>query len=121
MDKVNKNWSYTIPEGEHKGTTLYSGRYCAICSIVIAAETYNKITKWYILANRRGSGTPDFNGYWNLPCGYIEGNEIAKNACSREVAEECGINIDPNEFQLKHIETNPEILHLSINVSNLEN
>lgn len=74
-----KNWSYTIREGEHAGETLWSGRYCAV-----AAFVFCKIHGvWHVLANQRGEGTPDFQGYWNCPCGYLD-MEKAENACSRE-------------------------------------
>ena len=47
--------------------------------------------EWYVLANERGSGTPDYQGYWNLPCGYLDYNETAEEAAVREVYEETGI------------------------------
>lgn len=54
-----RNWSYTIEEGEHAGKTLWSGRYCAV-----AAFAFCKIKgEWCVLANQRGEGTPDFQGY----------------------------------------------------------
>lgn len=69
-----KNWSYTIKEGEHAGQTLWSGRYCAI-----AAFVFLKINRaWHVLANKRGSGTPDFQGMWNCVCGYLEADECAE-------------------------------------------
>lgn len=49
--------------------------------------------KWYVLANQRGSGTPDYQGYWNLPCGYLDYNENAETAAIREVYEETGIRL----------------------------
>ena len=48
----------------------------------------------YILLNKRGTGTPDFQGYWNLPCGYLDYNETTGEAPLREVWEECGVDID---------------------------
>ena len=61
-----KNWSYTIKEGEHTGKTLWSGRYCAV-----AAFVFCKIFgTWCVLANKRGSGTPNYQGYWNCSCGF---------------------------------------------------
>ena len=47
----------------------------------------------YILINKRGKGTPDFQGYWNLPCGYLDYNETTGEAAIREVWEECGVNV----------------------------
>lgn len=46
----------------------------------------------YILVNQRGTGVPDFSGYWNLPCGYLDYDESTSEAAVREVWEECGVN-----------------------------
>jgi 8-oxo-dGTP pyrophosphatase MutT (NUDIX family) len=46
----------------------------------------------YILVNQRGTGVPDFAGYWNLPCGYLDYDETTAEAAMREVWEECGVN-----------------------------
>ena len=46
----------------------------------------------YILVNQRGTGVPDFAGYWNLPCGYLDYDETTAQAAMREVWEECGVN-----------------------------
>nr|DAN03419.1 MAG TPA: ADP-ribose pyrophosphatase [Bacteriophage sp.] len=98
-----RNWSYTIKEGEHAGKTLWSGRYCAV-----AAFAFCKIKgEWCVLANQRGSGTPDFQGYWNCPCGFLD-MEKAEEACSREAFEETGVKIDPSKWALFGVETDPE-------------
>lgn len=76
-----RNWSYTIKEGEHAGTTLWSGRYCAVSAFIFCYIN----DEWHILANKRGSGTPDYQGYWNCPCGFLEADESAKEGCAREV------------------------------------
>ena len=71
-----RNWSYTIEEGEHAGKTLWSGRYCAV-----AAFAFCKIKgEWCVLANQRGEGTPDFQGYWNCPCGFLDMEKAEKPA-----------------------------------------
>lgn len=101
-----KNWSYTIKDGEHAGTTLWSGRYCAICAIVLYRDENGEF--WF-LANKRGKGTPDYQGYWNLPCGFLEADESAEEGCVREVYEETGIRIlDPKKFELHQVQTEPE-------------
>lgn len=98
-----RNWSYTIKEGEHAGTTLWSGRYCAVSAFIFCYIN----DEWHILANKRGSGTPDYQGYWNCPCGFLEADESAKEGCAREVREETGYNIPANEFKLVEVETDP--------------
>lgn len=99
-----KNWSYTIPDGEHKGKTIWSGRYCAVSAFVFCKFPDG----WKILANKRGVGTPDFQGKWNAPCGYLEPDESAQQGCAREVYEETGVKIGYTEFNLIHVETEPE-------------
>lgn len=64
--------------------------------------------KLHVLANKRGKGTPDFQGYWNLPCGYLEYNETSQGACSRELAEETGCQVlSELDWRLQGIVTNP--------------
>ena len=110
--KVGRNWPYTIKEGEHKGVTLYSGRNSACCGITISRGFSitlegDKVDKFYILANLRGDGCPDYNGYWNIPCGFIELNENGEEATCREILEECGLVITPDKFTQVYTETEP--------------
>ncbi len=49
----------------------------------------------YVLVNQRGPGVPNFQGFWNLPCGYLDYDETTQEAAIREVWEECGVNIHP--------------------------
>lgn len=59
-----------------------------------------------VLANKRGSGTPDYQGYWNCPCGYLDWDETLIQAAQREVKEECGIDI--NLIQMVGIDSDPK-------------
>ena len=102
-----RNWSYTINDPNHPkcGTTLWSGRYCAVVGFVFKQVNND----YFILANKRGSGTPDYQGYWNCPCGFLEADESGEEGVSREICEETGYYIKPYEFSLYGIETNPVI------------
>lgn len=101
---MEKNWSYKIPDGPHAGKTLWSGRYCAV-----AAFVFRRIDGiWSILANLRGSGTPDYQGCWNAVCGFLEANENAQQGCSREIFEETGYEIKPEKFLQVYTQTDPE-------------
>lgn len=98
-----KNWSYTIKEGEHTGKTLWSGRYCAV-----AAFVFCKIFgTWCVLANKRGSGTPNYQGYWNCSCGFIEADETGEEGCARETKEETGYIIPSSSFKFDSVNTKP--------------
>ena len=101
---MNKNWSYKIPDGPHAGKTLWSGRYCAVAAFVFKC----KDGQWSVLANLRGSGTPDYQGCWNAVCGFLEANETAQQGCSREIFEETGYIIDPEKFLQVYTQTDPE-------------
>lgn len=52
--------------------------------------------KWCVLANKRGEGTPDFQGMWNMPCGYLDFDETTAQAVIREVYEETGVKLNPD-------------------------
>lgn len=108
IGKIEKSYSYTIPDGPHKGETLWSGRYIAVSCVILAHEVVNDNECWFVLANKRGSGTPDDQGKWNMPCGYLDGGESATAACARETAEECGVYIASRLFKLINVETAPE-------------
>lgn len=103
-----KNYSYTITEGPHKGETLWSGCYSATCGItVLRVKRFLRRSKYYVLANKRGKGTPDFKHMWNLPCGFIEPSESGPECVRREILEECGIDIPAKLFIFLETDTRP--------------
>jgi 8-oxo-dGTP pyrophosphatase MutT (NUDIX family) len=53
---------------------------------------------WHVLANKRGDGTPDYQGYWNAPCGYLDYDETTSEAAMREVYEETGVKLNKVTF-----------------------
>ena len=105
-----KNWCYKITDPNHPkcGTTLWSGRYTAVTGIVIRhILNDNGVSDYYVLANLRGPGTPDDQGYWNLPCGFLESNETGEEGVCREMFEECGYEVLPRQMELYNVETDP--------------
>jgi ADP-ribose pyrophosphatase YjhB (NUDIX family) len=131
-----KNWCYKITDPNHPkyGTTLWSGRYTAVTGIVIKKvknentirtlmTTGNPEFDYYILANLRGPGTPDYQGYWNMPCGFLESNETGEEGVCREIFEECGYKILPGQMELFDVETDPRTCNngnVTIRYSNVE-
>lgn len=79
---------------EHEGKTYWISRSIAVSCFVFAI--INK--KWCVLANKRGEGVPDFKGYWNVPCGYLDWDETTKDAAIREVYEETGVKLETATF-----------------------
>ena len=88
---------------DEQGKTYWISRSVA----VVAAVLCMKDNEPCVLANKRGPGTPDFQGLWNVTCGYLDWDETAQEACSREVFEECGVRVDPKKFCLMEVKTNP--------------
>ena len=89
------------------GREYWISRSVAVLGIVTATD-YNGVE--HILAVQRGIGTPDpeFVGAWCLPCGYLDFDETCKEAVSREVKEETGIDISPDKFELVYINDDPK-------------
>lgn len=85
--------------------TLYDGRYCAVSGFFYAVVD----GKYSVLAEKRGKGTPDFQGMWCCPCGFLEGNENAKEGIKRETYEECGIDVDYWKIKFIEAETEPSL------------
>lgn len=54
--------------------------------------------EWCVLTNQRGEGTPNYQGLWNAPCGYLDYNETTKEAAIRETFEETGVRINHAKF-----------------------
>jgi 8-oxo-dGTP pyrophosphatase MutT (NUDIX family) len=92
---------YLIPKDECR--TLYDGRYCAVVAFIFAVVN----GKFCVLANRRGVGTPDFQGFWNCPCGFLERNEFGNEGAARETFEECSYKINPKKLKMVGVQTDP--------------
>lgn len=108
IDTKNENWwrkhtSKNFPF-KWKGKTLWYSRSVAVTSFVYGK---NNEGVWHVLANKRGNGTPDFQGYWNAPCGYLDFNETGEQAVIRETFEETGLDFKNNVFRMCGVSTSP--------------
>ena len=88
----------------HQGKTYWYSRSVATTALIFCK---NADDKWCVLANQRGSGTPDYQGYWNAICGYLDFNETAEECVQREVMEETGLRIPLNKINFVSVNTNP--------------
>lgn len=86
------------------GSVYWISRSCAVAGFIFCKTPEGD---WYVLANQRGPGTPDFQGYWNCPCGYLDYNEDSKEAIKREVWEETGLSLYSDQFREYSINTDP--------------
>lgn len=88
----------------YKGLTYWYSRSCAVVLFVFCKDKNNE---YYILANKRGKGTPDYQGCWNVPCGYLDFNEDGKEGAIREVREETGVNVPYEKVKLVEVASSP--------------
>ena len=108
--KCNKKWwkkwdekKYNFPLC-HKGRILWYSRSVATSLFVFAKDEQGEL---YVLANKRGKGTPDYQGYWNVICGYLDYNESGEQCVVRECKEETGIIISEDNLEMIGVETSP--------------
>ena len=87
------------------GNMYWVHRAIAVTGIVFKLD--HEAKKVFVLANKRGQGAADFQGKWNLPCGYLDFDETLSQACAREIKEETGYDLDPEMFQLLDINDEP--------------
>lgn len=96
---------------KYRGKEFWYSRSVAVVGAVFAK---NENDKWCILANRRGEGTPDFQGYWNVPCGYLDYDETTSEAVSREILEETGVYVPSEKFKFFNYEDSPKANHQNV-------
>ena len=89
----------------HHGKEYWYSRSVA-CTML--AFSKNKEGEWCVLANKRGEGTPDYQGFWNLVSGYLDFNENGEQCIQREVYEETGLFINLNKIQFLNVNTDPK-------------
>lgn len=98
---------YIVEPNEHHvvdGVERWYERLSAACAVIVDVDDDYTL---HILANLRGNGCPDFNGQWNMPCGFIEKKESGEAAAARECSEEGGPELSPKDFKLAGVETEP--------------
>lgn len=89
---------------EYKGKTFWYSRSVAVVPFIFAKNRFNEIC---ILANKRGEGAADFQGLWNVPCGYLDFDETIPQAAVREVFEETGVIVSLTDENIVKINSDP--------------
>lgn len=87
----------------YHGETYWISRSIGVVGFIFCLD----FDKLLILANKRGTGTPDYQGYWNCPCGYLDFDETTREACTREIMEETNLYVNPDRLKLFSIEDEP--------------
>ena len=88
----------------YRGKEYWYSRSVATTPFVFCKNEKNEFC---VLANRRGIGTPDFQGLWNVPCGYLEFNVNGEENCQKEVFEETNVKVPIEKFKYLGVNTNP--------------
>lgn len=88
------------------GREYWISRSVAVLVILFA---YDLKGRQYVLTVKRGKGTPDpeFVGANCLPCGYLDFDETTQEAAARELFEETGIKVNPDDLHLLSVNDNP--------------
>lgn len=82
------------PNKSHKigDKTIWQSRSVAVnCVIVVTDPSISN--EPFVLISKRGTGAPDFQGFWNVISGYLDNDETTSEACVRETWEETNINL----------------------------
>jgi len=98
---------------------VWESRSPALVGVIIA--NYNNDD--YVLIGERGKGSADYQGKWNVPCGYLDWDENGTNGVYREIYEETGVYIPSileNDEILKNNMEQPFHVNTSTN-SNRQN
>ena len=92
---------------DNNGREHWISRSIAVVVFLFANDIKGKK---YILAEKRGLGTPDpeYIGKYCVPCGYLDYDETIVQAAQRELMEETGLTVPTRDFKLVSINDFPE-------------
>lgn len=103
----NKQWNSKPIDNfpfKYKGKTYWYSRSVATTLACFCKNTKGEIC---VLANKRGIGTPDYQGYWNLISGYLQFHLTGQENCVKELKEETGVDIDADSILFHSVNTSP--------------
>lgn len=97
------------------GREVWLSRACAVVAQVCLYNTEDQT--WYVLLGKRGTGTPNFQGYWCFPCGYLDWDESLTQGMIREVWEECGLYLPDLSAHSSYLYSDSPCVRGSLDVS----
>ena len=89
---------------------FYRGKlfwYSRSVATTIGVFCKNTDGEWCVLANQRGKGAPDFQGFWNITCGYLEHDVTGEENCQKEIYEETGVFVPVELIKFRGVKTDP--------------
>lgn len=104
------------PNSQHvvDGKIIWNSRSSAVVGCIVAKMGFN----YYVLINKRGPAAADYQGYFNLPCGYLDYDECGTEGITREVWEETGVDMDEilanNKILVDYFTDQPFFVNTSI-------
>lgn len=103
-----KNFEVTSLE-DHKKYWISRSIAVVIVPVIIdkRKKLFSKYSDIYFLAETRGPGCPDNIGKLVFPCGYLDFDETLKDAAIREVYEETGLELNPEDVHFSGINDSP--------------
>src|SRR5581483_7032995 len=84
----------------HSPAMISNGRLQVIPSVFTAIIKDGKV----LLLRRQNTGWMD--GFYDLPAGHLEDQEMLKDGAARELKEEAGVDADPKDLELIHVYQN---------------
>lgn len=77
-------------------------------SVVVVPTTFKIVGNYlYTIVEKRGKVVSN-TGKWCCPCGYLDWDESLEEACIREVREETGIEVNPQDIYLIGVNGKPK-------------
>lgn len=89
-----------------------NGKFLGWFSRSMATATFifakDKDGDWCILGSERGEEAADYQGYWNVVCGYLDFNESLAACAIRETHEELGVSLKETDLEFVRYNDNPK-------------
>lgn len=92
--KENPKYKGVFLDGERKGEEFVDWKSRSIASTVVVMSEENLT----FLVTKRGPGCPDNIGKYVFSCGYLNWGETVRDGAIREVYEETGLRVEPEEM-----------------------
>jgi 8-oxo-dGTP pyrophosphatase MutT (NUDIX family) len=110
-------------EFEHEGESYWYSRSMTVVTYLFTTKVkkdkngYYSDRHWYVLADKRGIALPKNKHKWNCPGGYLDFNETLAQAACREIHEETGVSVSPEDLHPFAVKSEPIGKAQNMNIS----